>query len=100
MQTQFIQADGTPPTFAAPASTDSVATGALLIVKNGSGASITVTFVIPGTLPTGDAYPDKAFPVPAGAERWLRVLDVYSPYVTATVTFSSVTSVTAACVAH
>ena len=88
---------GTPPTFAAPSSSDTVQVGSTLIVKNGSGASITVTMVTPGNLPTGDAYPDKAYTVIAGAEAWIPVLSEYRNTAgVAAVTFSAVTSVTAA----
>lgn len=39
-----------------------------LHVKNGSGASITVTVVTPGTTKYGQADPDVAVAVPAGQE--------------------------------
>jgi hypothetical protein len=88
---------GTPPTFTAPSLSDTVQVGATLIVKNGSGASITVTMVTPGNLPTGDAYPDKAYTVTAGSEAWIPVLPEYRNTAgVAAVTFSAVTSVTAA----
>lgn len=90
---------GTPPAFAAPAVADTVEIGTILIVKNGGGASVTVTFVTPATLPTGDAYPDKAYTVPAAGERWIPVLaDYRSPAGVADVTFSTVASVTVAAV--
>ena len=88
---------GTPPTFAAPATSDTVQVGSTLIVKNASGAGITVTLVTPGNLPTGDAYPDRAYTVAAGAEAWIPVLPEYRNTAgVAAVTFSAVTSVTAA----
>ena len=88
---------GTAPVFAAPSASDTVQIGSMLIVKNGSGASITVTFATPGNLPTGDAYPDKAYTVTAGAEAWIPVLPEYRQSTgVANVTFSSVSSVTAA----
>ena len=100
MLAQKIVLAGTAPTFAAPSLTDTAPMGALLIVKNGSGASITVTLATVGTLPTGDDYPDKAYTVGAGAERWILVnQEAYRKADgsgTAGVTFSSVTSVTAA----
>jgi hypothetical protein len=90
---------GTPPTFAAPSASDTAQIGTTLIVKNGSGASITVTMTTPGTLGTGDAYPDKAYTVTAGAEAWIPVLaDYRNTAGVAAVTFSAVTSVTAATV--
>jgi hypothetical protein len=98
MQTQTVPVlAGTAPTFAAPSASDTAAIGALLIVKNGSGASINVTLVTPSTLPTGDAYPDKVYAVPAGAERWIPVLKEYrNASGVAGVTFSATASVTAA----
>lgn len=90
---------GTAPTFAAPASADTVEVGTLLIVKNASGASINVTFDTPGNLPTGDAYPDKVYAVPAAQERWIPVLTDYrQPSGLANVAFSATASVTAAAI--
>ena len=88
---------GTPPTFAAPAASDTAAIGGMLIVKNGSASSINVTLETPRPLPTGDAYPDKVYAVPAGAERWIPVLaDYRQASGVANVTFSATASVTAA----
>ena len=88
---------GTPPTFAAPATSDTVQVGSTLIVKNASAGAITVTLVTPGNLPTGDAYPDRAYTVGVGAEAWIPVLSEYRNTAgVAAVTFSAVTSVTAA----
>ncbi len=88
---------GTPPTYAAPATSDTAQVGSTLIVKNASAGAITVTIVTPGNLPTGDAYPDKAYTVGVGAEAWIPVLSEYRNTAgVAAVTFSAVTSVTAA----
>lgn len=90
---------GTPPTFSAPAASETVEIGTLLIVKNASGASINVTMVTPDPLPTGDAYPDKVYAVPAAGERWIPVLTDYRQATgLATVTFSATASVTAAAI--
>lgn len=92
---------GTPPTFSAIAASETVQVGSTLIVKNGSVASITVTLVTPGNLPTGDAYPDKAYTVGAGAEAWIPVLSEYRNAAgVAAVTFSATASVTAASISH
>lgn len=92
---------GTPPTFAAPAASDTVQVGSTLVVKNASGASITVTLITPGNLPTGDAYPDKAYTVGAGAEAWIPVLPEYRNTAgVAPVTFSATASVTVASITH
>lgn len=90
---------GTPPTFTAPSASDTAEIGAILIVKNASGASINVTLVTPGTLNTGDAYPDKVIAVPAAAERWVPVLQDYrDANGLAAVTFSATASVTVAAI--
>jgi hypothetical protein len=90
---------GTPPTFTTPSTSETVQVGTILIVKNGSGSSITVTMTTPGTLGTGDAYPDKAYTVIAGAEAWIPVLaDYRNTAGVAAVTFSAVATVTAASV--
>lgn len=90
---------GTPPTFAVPSASDTAEVNTILIVKNGSASSINVTLVTPGTLPTGDAYPDRVIAVPAGAERWIPVLpDYQNPGGTATVNFSATAGVSAAAI--
>jgi hypothetical protein len=91
---------GTAPTFAAPAASETVPVGTLLVVKNASAASVNVTLVTPGTLATGDAYPDKVYAVPAGQELWIPVLGEYMDPVSrvASVTFSATASVTAAAI--
>lgn len=96
---QSVPADevGTPPTFAAPLATDTVPIGSILVVKNASASAVTVTLATPGNLPTGDAYPDKTVSVPASGERWIPVYRLYTnANGVCDVTFSSVTSVTAA----
>jgi hypothetical protein len=87
---------GTAPTYATPSSSDTVQVGSTLIVRNGSGAGITVTMVTPGTLSTGDAFPDKAYTVAAAGEAWIPVLPDYRNTAgVAAVTFSATASVTA-----
>jgi hypothetical protein len=88
------------PAYAAPTASDTAAVGTILIVKNGSAASITVTLSSPKTLETGDAYPSKVITVAAGGEAWIPILKVYGNPSTqlATVTYSAVASVTAAVV--
>ena len=92
---------GTPPTYTAPAASDTVQVGSTLIVKNASGVSITVTLVTPGNLSTGDAYPDKAYTVAAAGEAWIPVLSEYRNTAgVAAVTFSATASVTASSISH
>ena len=104
MQAQTINLSGTAPTFAAPSLSDTVPLGSCLVVKNASAGSITVTIATTGTLDTGDDFPDKAYTVAAGAEKWIPTnVPSYRPAngaSVASVTFSSVTSVTAAAIAQ
>ncbi|WP_428964106.1 hypothetical protein [Micromonospora fluostatini] len=84
-------------------STDTIAAsdvgmyGALLVVNNGGGSSITVTITDPGVTAVGNAGTTVAQSVPAGARRWLRILPGHVNRSTgvATVTYSGTTSVTA-----
>jgi hypothetical protein len=90
---------GTAPTFSAPLSADTVEVGTILIVKNGSGASVNVTLDTPGNLNTGDAYPDKVYAVPAAGERWIPILPDYrQPSGLANVAFAATASVTTAAI--
>ncbi|MGO4583642.1 hypothetical protein AB4Z38_07105 [Arthrobacter sp. 2RAF6] len=93
---------GTAPTYATPTTSDTAPVGTVLIVKNGSGSPITVTLASPKTLETGDAYPSKVITVAAGGEAWIPVLKVYAAVSTqlATITYSSVTTVTAAVIMY
>lgn len=102
MQAQNLVQAGTAPVFAAPATTDTVPYGTVLVVKNASAGDVTVTLVTPGNLPTGDTYPDKAYTVAAAGEAWILVdqaayRSVDDPAVV-DVTFSAVASVTAAAI--
>lgn len=92
--------DGTAPSYVTPAASETVPVGSTLIVRNGSASSVTVTLVAPGTLTTGDAYPDKVYTVAASGESWLPVLKDYRNPDTgvADVTFSATASVTVAAV--
>lgn len=72
---------GGKPTFAAAASGDTARCGAgyYLVVKNANAATRTVTITVPGTLATGDAYPDKAYTVAAlTGEEWIPLLAEYT----------------------
>lgn len=96
-------ATGAAPAFAAAAAGDTAEVDPTntLIVKNGSGASVTVTIATPGNLITGDAYPDKAYAVAAGAERWIPLASVFAdPAINgqAGVSYSATPSVTRAVV--
>ena len=74
--------------------------GYVLWVKNGDASAKTVTLVVPGNLPTGDAYPDKQYTIPAG-EMWpLPLLGIYADPSDglAHITYSATTSVTRAVV--
>lgn len=70
----------------------------LLHVKNGSGSSLTVTAVTPGTV-NGLAIADRTITVAAGTEQFIS-LGTDQPYAqadgTCSISFSSATSVTVA----
>jgi hypothetical protein len=90
---------GSAPAFtAASAGGDSVRPQGTLIVRNDSAGAVTVTIATPGTLPTGDAYPDKAYTVAAGGEAWILILPDYRDRADglAHVTYSATASVTVA----
>lgn len=99
--TQAITVAGTAPTFNAATASDTFNPGGFAVYKNGSGAPITVTVVIPGNLASGDAYPDKAYVVAAGGEAWIPLLSGYQDSSTGliTITASGVTSLTSAAAA-
>lgn len=103
MLAQKVVVAGTAPTFSAPTLSDTVPMGSLLVVKNGSASSITVTIATVGNLPTGDDYPDKVYTVAASGERWILVKEEAYRKAdgsgNAGVTFSAITSVTAAAIA-
>jgi hypothetical protein len=91
----------TSPTYNAAAAGDQInnALGGVLIIKNASGASITCTINTPGTLPNGDAYPDKAVTVTAAGERWIYLGPEYiDANYQANLSWSATASVTWACV--
>jgi hypothetical protein len=100
--TQALVVAGTAPTYAAAASGDTARVGLhmYLIVKNASGSPVTVTLAVPGNLPTGDAYPDKAYTVAATTgERWIPLLKEYGDVSISgqvAITYSGTTSVTRA----
>jgi len=95
---QSISPAGITPTYnAASAGGDKIQSpeGCIVIIKNASGASVTATFVTPNSLPNGDAYPDKALAVPAGAERWISLGPEYTDSNSqASITWSASASVT------
>jgi hypothetical protein len=99
LATTAVTVAGTTQTLAAASAggdTAHVGDGLFLVVKNGDATSKTVTLVTPATLETGDAYPDKAYTVAAGATALIPLLDVYRNKATglASITYSAVTSVT------
>jgi hypothetical protein len=75
LTTQNVPVTGlTPSTTAAGGSGDTIAAGenTFLLVKNGSGSSITVTVAVPGT-EYGQARPDVGVAVAAGAEALIHI---------------------------
>lgn len=70
---QTVKITGTTPTYSAVTSSDTVkyrGENQFLIVKNGSGGSVNVTVVVPGSK-YGQANPDVVVAVPASGERWI-----------------------------
>lgn len=100
LATQAITIAGTVETLAAASGggdTCKPDEGAFLAVKNGDATSKTVTLATPGNLPTGDAYPDKAYTIPAGQTWYIPVPPaIYRDPSTGlcAITYSGVTSVT------
>ncbi|WP_248582600.1 hypothetical protein [Nocardioides sp. InS609-2] len=104
-QLNFVQAAiaGANPGFvAASAGGDKVVPNdrGALIVRNGSGASITVTVAVPGNGRFGLPEPDVAIAVPAGADRIIgpfpSVLGDSATDNLVAITYSAVTTVTVA----
>lgn len=78
--THFVTIAGTAPTLGAAASGDTapVGPGYFLYAKNTNGASRTITITYPGTLPSGDAIPDKVYTLIATTgEQWIPLLAEY-----------------------
>lgn len=103
LSTQVVAPTGTALTFAAATvGGDTCATGSdvRLFVKNGSGSSITVTLVTPGTVDGDLAIADRTVTVAAGAETAIPMTDLYRNPSTgvASITYSAVTTVTVAVV--
>lgn len=97
LTSQRLSAAGTAPTYAtASAGGDTAPVGRDLVlhVFNGSGASITVTVVTPGTV-NGLAIADAALVIPAGDQGFVPLAKVYKNPSTglANVTYSATTSV-------
>lgn len=93
---------GTAPTprTAATGDTAQVGSGYVLEVTNGGASPVTVTLAYPGNLVTGDAIPDKAYTVAAGASARIPLLGVYADPVDglAHITYSATASVNVAVV--
>lgn len=105
MTLQHIVDAGTFPTLSAANLTDYAVLGngqnTFLLVKNGSGASITATLAVPFAVnDNGDAIPAHVVTVAAGAEATvpLRKSYDYQDGTGAHVTYSAVTTVTSALV--
>jgi hypothetical protein len=100
LTTQSIGLPSSLPTFQAAAGGGDTATpgnNSFLVVKNGSGASVTVTLVVPGNDQFGNAKPDLAVAVAAATERYIPLRDAALADPTTgivSITYSAVTSVT------
>lgn len=103
LPTQVVAPVGTALTFAnASAGGDTCVTGSdvKLHIKNGSGASITVTLATPGKIDGNLDITDRAVTVAAGAETVVPVTDLFRDPATglASITYSASASVTLAVV--
>jgi hypothetical protein len=89
-------------TVAASAGGDQVPVGLdnALLVTNGSGASITVTIIVPGNTPYGLANPDPTVSVPASQSRLIGPFpsDLANANSCVDITYSGVTSLTVAAI--
>ena len=97
--TEVIDADGLAATYyAASGGGDKVSPGPGqgIHVKNGSGSSINVTLVTPGVVENDLAIADRVVAVPAGADRFISVPEIYrnSADNFADLTWSATTTVT------
>lgn len=100
LSAQRIAQSGTAPSYvgaSAGGDTAPVGGGLKLHVVNGSGASVTVTVVTPGTL-DGLSIGDAALVVPAGGSGFVPLTNIYRDPVTgrANITYSAVTTVNVA----
>lgn len=103
LTTQVLGDTGAALTYAAVTASDTADVGngrnTFLHVKNGGGASTTVTLLVPGTTFFGAATPDNEITIPAADERIIPLRKDYADDTNrATVTFNPTTSVTAAVV--
>lgn len=109
LTTQKIVNAGTAPNFAldtlGTTNTAEVGNGKnnFLVVKNGSGSSVTLTVVVVGNTSYGQPEPDPTFTVAAAGEVWVPLRKEYADASGAgvgrcTVTLSAATSVTGAVV--
>lgn len=90
-------ADGsTGPTMNAAAAGDTVVSGVggILVIRTGATGT-TCTITTPGSLPNGDAYPDKAVVVGTTSERWIKLGPEYGDATgTVSLSWSSTATVT------
>lgn len=64
-------------TAAAASQTAECGPGVFAEVTNGDSASHTLTIAIPGTLDSGDAYPDKVYTIVNGTTRLIPLPNIY-----------------------
>jgi hypothetical protein len=99
--TSTLSVAGTGPGFLPAAAGDTAPIGdrLWLEVRNGAGASMTVTLAAHRQLETGGALPDKVYTVPAGGEVRIPLLAAYTDTDgLAHISYSSITTVTRAVV--
>lgn len=97
LSTQQVTSSGLAATAnAAGGSGDKVRPGSIVRVVNGSGSSVTVTMVTPGTFDGDLSITDRTVAVPAGEARYIAATEAYRSKTDQLVslTYSATTSVT------
>ena len=103
LTTQNISDTGLQPTYAAASGGGDAMVAdstSFLHIKNGAGSSMTVTLVTPGTV-DNLAVADRTITIAAGTDQMIAVPDIYYKDPTtglASITYSSVTTVTVAAI--
>lgn len=106
LTTQNIVAAGTAPTFGAASTSDTAEVGngvnTFAVYKNTDASTEDITVVIPGTLVSGDAFPDKVYTIAANTgELWIplrKEYDAADGTGRCTITMTSATGITVAIV--
>lgn len=81
LDAQSVVDEGTAPTFAAAAASDTAPVGSgrntFVVYRNGSAGSVDVTVTAPGETEYGQDWPDPVISVAAGEEAWIPLRKAY-----------------------